>query len=50
MALPHIEKVAEQKPDDPTVWETLGTIYAQLAMQEKAVKAFDTADKIRGKK
>ncbi len=50
MALPHMEKVAEQKPDDATVWDTLGTIYAQLGMQDKAVKAFDAADKIRGGK
>ena len=49
-ALPHMEKVAQQKADDATVWETLGTIYAQLGMQNKAVKAFDSADKIRGGK
>ncbi len=50
MALPFIEKVAEEKPDDVQVWETLGTIYAQLGMQDKAVKAFDKADQLRGKK
>jgi len=46
-ALPYIEKVVEQKPDDFMVWETLGTIYAQLGMQEKAIAAFDNADKLR---
>ena len=50
MALPYLEKVSEEKKDDPQVWETLGTIYAQLGMQDKAIKAFDVADKIRGKK
>ena len=49
-ALPYIEKVAEQKADDLQVWETLGTIYAQLGMQDKAIKAFDRADKIRTNK
>ncbi|MEX2117680.1 MAG: tetratricopeptide repeat protein [Bacteroidota bacterium] len=47
LALPHIEKVSELKPDDIQVWETLGTIYAQLGMQEKALAAFDRADKLR---
>lgn len=50
LALPHIEKVAELKPDDLQVWETLGTIYAQLGMQDKALAAFDRADKIRAGK
>lgn len=45
--LPYMEEVAEQKPDDARVWETLGTIYAQLGMQDKAVKAFDRSDQIR---
>lgn len=49
-ALPYIEKVSEEKQDDVQVWETLGTIYAQLGMQEKAVKAFDKADAIRANK
>lgn len=49
-ALPYIEKVSKEKPDDAQVWETLGTIYAQLGMQDKAIKAFDEADKLRGNK
>ncbi|MBI2620492.1 MAG: tetratricopeptide repeat protein [Ignavibacteriales bacterium] len=47
MALPYVEKVSELKPDDVQVWETLGTIYAQLGMQDKAIKAFDKADRLR---
>lgn len=46
-ALPYMEKVVEAKSDDASMWETLGTIYAQLDMQEEAIKAFDKADKIR---
>lgn len=46
-ALPYMEKVANKKVTDAQVWETLGTIYARLGQQDKAVKAFDKADKIR---
>lgn len=46
-ALPYMERVSECKKDDPNVWETMGTIYARLGMQDKAMKAFDQADKIR---
>lgn len=46
-ALPYMEKVSECKKDDVNVWETMGTIYARLGMQDKAMKAFDQADKIR---
>jgi len=46
-ALPFMEKVTECKKDDYNVWETMGTIYARLGQQDKAMKAFDQADKIR---
>jgi tetratricopeptide (TPR) repeat protein len=46
-ALPFMEKVSECKKDDANVWETMGTIYARLGQQDKAMKAFDQADKIR---
>lgn len=46
-ALPYIERVSEQKPDDAQVWETLGTIYAQLGRQDDAMKAFGKADELR---
>jgi len=45
-ALPYMERVSECKKDDPKVWETMGTIYARLGMQDKAMKAFEQADKI----
>lgn len=47
LALPLMEKVSTIKKNDPTVWETLGTILARLGQQDKAMKAFDQADKIR---
>lgn len=46
-ALPYMEKVSEMKKDDPTVWETLGTMYARLGQSAKAKNAFEKADKIR---
>lgn len=46
-ALPYIERVSQEKPDDPQVWETLGTIYAQLGRQDDAMKAFEKADELR---
>ncbi|MBM4169320.1 MAG: tetratricopeptide repeat protein [Ignavibacteria bacterium] len=49
-ALPHMEKVSKLKADDPAVWETLGTIYAQLDRQDDAIAAFNRADAIRAGK
>lgn len=46
-ALPYMEQVLEERKEDASVWETVGTIYARLGMQDKAVKAFDEADRIR---
>jgi tetratricopeptide (TPR) repeat protein len=46
-SLPFMEKVSEQKKDDPQIWETLGTIYARLGKTDKATKAFEIADKLR---
>ncbi|MEK6566251.1 MAG: tetratricopeptide repeat protein, partial [Bacteroidota bacterium] len=46
-ALPYMEKVSEMKKDDPSVWETLGTMYARLGQSDKAKSAFEKADKIR---
>ncbi len=46
-ALPYMEKVSEQKKDDPQIWDTLGTIYARLGKTDKATKAFETSDRLR---
>lgn len=43
-ALPYLQQVAEEKSDDSQVWETLGTINAQLGNQDEAIKDFDRSD------
>jgi tetratricopeptide (TPR) repeat protein len=48
-ALKYLEQLVEMKPDDPTLWELLGKIYANLGMVEKAENAFKRADEIRGR-
>lgn len=46
--LPIFEKLSQMdcKREDAALWETMGAIYARLGMQDKAMKAFDQADKI----
>jgi tetratricopeptide (TPR) repeat protein len=46
-ALPYFEKSSELKPDDPKIWDTLGTIYALLGQSDKAMKALNQADELR---
>jgi tetratricopeptide (TPR) repeat protein len=46
-ALPYFEKSSELKSEDPKIWETLGTIYALLGQQDKAMKALNQADELR---
>lgn len=41
------EWYSELNRQDAQTWETMGTIYALLGQQEKALKALDDADKIR---
>jgi tetratricopeptide (TPR) repeat protein len=47
-ALPVFEKLSQMdcKREDAALWETMGAIYARLGMQDKAMKAFDQADKL----
>jgi DNA-binding SARP family transcriptional activator len=47
-ALPIFEKLSQMdcKREDAALWETMGAIYARLGMQDKAMKAFDQADKL----
>lgn len=47
LALPHLEKVTELKPEDAPTWELLGKVYTVLGMQEKATEAFNKADQYR---
>jgi tetratricopeptide (TPR) repeat protein len=46
-AMPYMEDVVKCKPNDPNIWETLGQIYARLGQQDKAMQAFQQADKVR---
>lgn len=47
LALPHLEKSAQMKPDDAALWELLGRVYTILDMQEDAANAFNKADQLR---
>lgn len=45
-AVTYFEKVTEFKKDDPTIYQALGRLYANLNMTKEAKAAFDTADKL----
>ena len=47
MALPYLEKVVEQDPENGQIWELLGKVYSVLGMQEDAENAFKKADELR---
>ncbi|HTY12360.1 MAG TPA: tetratricopeptide repeat protein [Bacteroidota bacterium] len=47
MALPYLESVVVMKNNDVLMWELLGQVYANLNMKDKALEAYDKADKIR---
>ncbi|MBI2427960.1 MAG: tetratricopeptide repeat protein [Ignavibacteriales bacterium] len=46
-AIPHLEKVTIEKPNDVQILELLGQVYANLGEAEKAKAAYDKADAIR---
>lgn len=46
-ALPYIERISRDEPDNAQVWELLGQVYSILGMQDKAVEAFNKADQLR---
>jgi tetratricopeptide (TPR) repeat protein len=45
-AIPYLEKAAEARQDDATLWQQLGKVYANLNMVEKSLAAFEKYDKI----
>jgi tetratricopeptide (TPR) repeat protein len=47
MALPYMEKVAQMKSGDASVWELLGRVYTVLGMNDDAKNAFAKADSLR---
>jgi tetratricopeptide (TPR) repeat protein len=50
LAIPYLEKVVTEKPNDIQIWELLGQVYANLGMAEKAKNAYDRSDAIRQEK
>jgi tetratricopeptide (TPR) repeat protein len=46
-ALPHLEKFLSLKPKEPSLWELLGQVYANLGMQDKANEAFKKAEEYK---
>lgn len=46
-ALPHLEKIVQEKKEDVAMWELLGKVYSVLGMQADALKAFEKADELR---
>jgi Flp pilus assembly protein TadD len=47
LAIPYLNKVTEEKPNDVQIWELLGQVYANLGDAAKAKDAYDKADAIR---
>ncbi len=46
-ALPYLEEYLAAKPDDVTIWELLGKVYANLGMTEKSKEAYQKADQMK---
>jgi tetratricopeptide (TPR) repeat protein len=46
-ALPYLEDYLAAKPDDVTIWELLGKVYANLGMTEKSKEAYQKADQMK---
>jgi tetratricopeptide (TPR) repeat protein len=46
-ALPYLEKIVQNKKDDPQMWELIGKVYSVLGMQDDASNAFKKADELR---
>ena len=46
-ALPYMEKITTQEPDNAQMWELLGQVYSILGMQQEAMDAFKKADQLR---
>ncbi len=46
-AIPYLEKYLAVNPQEPTIWELLGKVYANLGMKEKSEEAFNKADQYR---
>ncbi|MBW7888347.1 MAG: tetratricopeptide repeat protein [Bacteroidetes bacterium] len=49
-AIPYLEKVREEKPNDVRILDLLGQVYANLGDAAKAKEAYDKADAVRSGK
>ncbi len=47
MAIPYLEKAAELKPDDGSVWNNLGVAYVNIGEEEKGKEAFDRSEALQ---
>ena len=47
-AMPHLEKAAQLKPEDPQVWLDLATFYERTALLERAAYAKQKANRLAG--
>ncbi len=47
-AYPYLEQYLKLKPNEASVWELLGKVYANLGMKEKSMDAFNKADSLNG--
>ena len=48
LAMPHLEKAAKLKPEDPQVWLDLATFYERAELFERAAYAKQKADRLAG--
>ncbi len=46
-ALPYMEQITTEEPDNAQMWELLGQVYSILGMQQEAMDAFKKADQLR---
>ncbi|GMR25184.1 MAG: hypothetical protein BMS9Abin39_0465 [Ignavibacteria bacterium] len=47
LAVPYLEKIVEQDPQNREIWEMLGKVYSLLNLQDKAMDAFNKSDQLR---
>jgi tetratricopeptide (TPR) repeat protein len=46
-AMPYLERVVAVDTENAEIWELLGKVYSVLGMQDKAIEAFNNADRLR---
>ncbi len=46
LAVPYLEKAAEERPNDANLWQQLARVYANLNMTDKSKAAFERVDKL----